>query len=64
MTKKKKWIIITIAIVLITNTCTFMFSDLASVYLASHNVVVGNDTYKAYLKFSKLFHFRNRLNKA
>ncbi|MDV3428966.1 MAG: S41 family peptidase [Bacillota bacterium] len=64
MTKKKKWIIITIVIVLITNTCTFMFSDVASVYLASHNVVIGNDTYKDILKFSKLFYIRNQLYKA
>lgn len=63
MTKKKKWIIITIVIVLITNTCTFMFSDLASVYLASHNIMIGNDTYKDILKFSKLFYIRNQLYK-
>jgi len=63
MTNKKKWIVITIIIVLVTNACTFMFSDMASIYLASHNVVIGNDTYKDILKFSKLFYIRNQLYK-
>lgn len=40
-----------------------MFSDLASVYLASHNIMIGNDTYKDILKFSKLFYIRNQLYK-
>lgn len=63
MTKKKKWILITVVIVLITNICTFMFSDLASIYLGSHNLLIGNSNYNDILKFSKLFYIKNQLYK-
>lgn len=60
---KKKWIAITIAIVLATNTVTMFATNKISLSMPNGKVAVDSDTYKLFEKFSKMFAIRSQLYK-
>lgn len=61
MKSKKRWIIWTIVIVLVTNICTFYGSKLISINLPNGDVVIRRQEYDEIMKFQKMFVVRDRL---
>lgn len=61
MKSKKRWIIWTIVIVLVTNICTFYGSKLISINLPNGDVVIRRQEYDEIMKFQKMFIVRDRL---
>ncbi|WP_125154006.1 S41 family peptidase [Clostridium rectalis] len=61
---KKKWIGITICIVLITNMLTFFGSNLISLSVPNGKVIVSKQDYNRLLDFSKMFQIRDVLYKS
>ena len=59
---KKKWIAVTIAVVLITNTATFFLGQKFSEYLPYGNVSVSRDVYNEFVKFQKLIYVKEELD--
>ena len=59
---KKKWVIATIVVVLITNTATFFLAPKLSQYLPYGSVSISRDTYNEYAKFQKLIYVKEELN--
>ncbi|MDP4145070.1 MAG: S41 family peptidase [Bacillota bacterium] len=63
MNSKKKWIGITVAIVLVTNIATLFVSSRVSLVLPNGRVEIDKSTYNTIMKFSKMFAVRNQLYK-
>lgn len=63
MNSKKKWIKITIAIVLITNLITFFVVMTGSLYLPNGKVLITKTQYDQVMKFQKMFAIENQLYK-
>lgn len=61
MGNKKKWIIWTVVIVILTNMITFAGTNIISMNLPNGKAVVTRDQYNVLQKFSKLFTERERL---
>lgn len=61
LSKKKKWIIWTVVIVLITNVLTFYGSRLISLYLPNGDVLISRQDYNDIMKFQKMYTVRDRL---
>ena len=59
--KKTKWIIWIIVIVLFTNAITLFVSTQISLSTPNGKVIIGRDTYDQIAKFQKLFLVRNKL---
>lgn len=60
---KKKWITITVALLIVTNLITFAVTDLVSFNIPNGKVSLSKQDYENYNKFSKLFAVRDRLYK-
>jgi len=60
---KKKWIIITIAIVIVTNVCTYLGSGFISSYLNINGGLLSKSHYEEAVKFQKLFFVKDQLDK-
>jgi carboxyl-terminal processing protease len=60
---KKKWIKITIAIVLVTNIITFFVVTAGSLYLPNGKVLITKAQYDQVMKFQKMFAIENQLYK-
>jgi len=60
---KKKWIIITIAIVIVTNVCTYLGSGFISSYLNINSSLMSKSNYEEAVKFQKLFFIKEQLDK-
>ena len=63
MNNKKKWIIATIIIVIVTNTLTYIGSGLIGEYLPFGRVTVSKSEYNDISKFEKLFLVKAQLDK-
>lgn len=63
MDSKKKWIKITIAIVLVTNIFTFFAVMVGSLYLPNGKVLITKAQYTQVMKFQKMFAIENQLYK-
>lgn len=63
MSNKKKWIALTVVIVLITNVLTFVGSNAISLYLPNGKVIIGQQQYADILKFQKMYQIKDLLNK-
>lgn len=63
MKSKKKWIIWTVVIVILTNIGTFVLSNLIPLYLPNGKVIIGSKEYDYISKYSKMFLIRNQLYK-
>ncbi|ADZ19549.1 Carboxyl-terminal protease [Clostridium acetobutylicum EA 2018] len=61
--KKKKWIVITVAIVVVTNIASLFLGGRFLVFAGNSRVAVDKDTYDTVQKFSKLFSVRDQLYK-
>ena len=60
-TKKTKWIIWIIVLVLVTNAITLLVSTQISLRTPNGKVIIGRDAYDQVVKFQKLFLVRNKL---
>ncbi|MBU3189387.1 S41 family peptidase [Clostridium bowmanii] len=60
-TKKTKWIIWIIVLVLVTNAMTLFVSTQISLRTPNGKVLIGRDAYDQVVKFQKLFLVRNKL---
>lgn len=60
---KKKWIVWTVVIVLVTNVLTFVGSNALSLYLPNGKVIVDQQQYADIMKFSKLYQIKDLLTK-
>lgn len=63
MKNKNKWIIITIIIVLVTNTLTYFGSAMFPSYLPNGKVAISKGDYENFIKFEKLFVVKEQLDK-
>ncbi|MFA9398497.1 MAG: S41 family peptidase [Clostridiaceae bacterium] len=63
MKSKKKWIIVTVILLIITNSITFVFSNAGSIFLASKSLVLGVNQYEDYKSFGKMFYVEDLLSK-
>lgn len=63
LNNKKKWIITTIIIVMVTNTLTYFGSGLLGQFLPFGKVTVSKSEYNDILKFEKLFLVKAQLDK-
>jgi len=63
LNNKKKWLITTIIIVLVTNTFTYFGSVLFTSYLPNGKVAISKSDYNDILKFEKLFLVKGYLDK-
>lgn len=62
MNNKKKWIITTIIIVLITNTITYFSTTIFGTFLPNGNVAINKTDYSNFIKFQKLFLVKDQLD--
>lgn len=60
---KRKWIIRTIAIVLVTNILTFGITNFVSFQLPNGKVLVSRKTYENILSFEKLYTIKDKIDK-
>lgn len=60
---KKKWIAITIVIVLITNTVSLFWGSKVLTISSGNNVIIDKATYNEIMKFKKLFAIKDQLYK-
>ena len=58
---KKRWIITTVLIVIVTNTITFLGTNTVSLMMPNGKVVVTREDYNSFTEFSKLYEIKNVL---
>lgn len=58
---KKRWIITTVLIVIVTNAITFLGTNTVSLMMPNGKVIVSRDDYNSFTEFSKLYEIKNVL---
>lgn len=58
---KKRWVITTVLIVIVTNAITFLGTNAMSVMMPNGKVIVSRDDYNSFTEFSKLYEIKNVL---
>ncbi|MBM7869717.1 carboxyl-terminal processing protease [Clostridium pascui] len=58
---KKRWVITTILIVIVTNAITFLGTNAVSLMMPNGKVIVSRDDYNSFTEFSKLYEIKNVL---
>ncbi|WP_097027292.1 S41 family peptidase [Clostridium peptidivorans] len=58
---KKRWVITTVLIVIVTNAITFFGTNAASLMMPNGKVIVSRDDYNSFTEFSKLYEIKNVL---
>lgn len=58
---KKRWVITTVLIVIVTNAITFLGTNAVSLMMPNGKVIVSRDDYNSFTEFSKLYEIKNVL---
>ncbi|MBE6067238.1 MAG: S41 family peptidase [Clostridium lundense] len=58
---KKRWVITTVLIVIVTNAITFLGTNTVSLMMPNGKVIVSRDDYNSFTEFSKLYEIKNVL---
>lgn len=58
---KKRWVITTVLIVIVTNAITFLGTNAVSLMIPNGKVIVSRDDYNSFTEFSKLYEIKNVL---